>query len=338
MTLTEDSAQKASPQTLLLTMKRLQEQEEEIEALRQQHLLLKSRCEKERAQSEQYKKQLEQVASTSTPSSTAHEELEASLTESKLHSKQLERVIHFLRDRAEGAHLEATQLRQEFQGHQETIETLTTQRLAFQQQVEALTQQIIQERAKQEETFGKKQRELDSLREQLDIIRRENQQLEMQLNVKRNDHDERESNLKQAQQHLAKKMRDLGVLTEQNEEQRIQLLEAQRSLNEMQNRAIAMQQSLEMQLQHERRIHETLQERAQNSETQVKKWEEKYFQMYDRWQEAESRYQGLRAIEDRHQQIKALLANLNDLVAPSTIHPSLTFPDASPRPKQTYFD
>ena len=68
----------------------------------------------------------------------AKEENERALQESKKHAEQLERVIHFLRERSEEAQLELLQLRQDYQ-------TLQTNFAASQIQVEAARKEIEQQ-------------------------------------------------------------------------------------------------------------------------------------------------------------------------------------------------
>jgi hypothetical protein len=62
------------------------------------------------------------------------------------------------------------------------------------------------------------------------------------------------------------------------------------------------------------------------SEAQVAKWENKYFQMYDRWQEAESHNKSLQALEEKHKQMLVLLTNLGALLGTPTLTPAPALP------------
>lgn len=47
---------------------------------------------------------------------------------------------------------------------------------------------------------------------------------------------------------------------------------------------------------------------------QVVSWEKKYFQLYEKWQSSEEKNFELRNLEDKYQQLQALLANLGNMV------------------------
>ena len=44
-------------------------------------------------------------------------------------------------------------------------------------------------------------------------------------------------------------------------------------------------------------------------ESQLGKWEDKYFRLHDKWQDAETRIQELKKYEEKHNQLQAILGN-----------------------------
>jgi hypothetical protein len=225
--------------------------EDEVAALRQQHSILRDMCEKEIAKNEQYKAQiailkenhLAELNSTEqqrkkpliksqteveTALSKEREVLQAlreenailskSLTDSQQHAKQLERVIQFLRERGEESHLEAKQLRDEFQSSQSTITSLS-------QQLQITKEELLHAQERHKHSLH----EMEVAHAELLKLRQEKHQHDETLNSVKGSNDDLELNLKLAQQHLTKKMKEASLLTERNEEQRIQILELQQA-------------------------------------------------------------------------------------------------------------
>lgn len=313
--------------------------EEEIAALRQQHIILKDLCQKERAQNERLQQQIERLTDALQEKDrcyadlqqeqqkkssqieheaaiaeeraafqavqTEKEELQRSVTEFQEQRKQFERVIKFLRERGEESHLEAKQLREEFQELQNKL-------TAMSEQLQSANEEIKNSKC----TIG-----------------------------------EKEHGIKLAQQYLAKKMKEAAVYSEKNQELRAQIIELQKALTDSQVKMTAMQNNLEAQLMHQKQLQEQHYETLRGFEAQASKWENKYFTMYDKWQEAEGQNKAFKLLEEKHNQILVLLGNLNSIVKMSgksgeqlSDTPELDlqqkFVDAPPpiRYKQTLFD
>ncbi len=64
-------------------------------------------------------------------------------------------------------------------------------------------------------------------------------------------------------------------------------------------------------------MQEQLHDALKATESQVAKWEEKYFHMYDNWQESEARIRELKKFEEKHHQMQNLLSNLGNFMGSS---------------------
>lgn len=233
-------------------------------------------------------------------------QLQRNLDDNKRHTEQLERVIQFLREKAEGAHLETRQLRNDFFTSQETV-------TAQNQQVELLKSEAIT-------------KELEC-RAKLEIVSRvetEKQQLIQDKRVLENEiislkatHHEQEMRIKIAQQHLAKKVKETTQMSEKLEEQKIQLIELQNAMVHIKAKNEELSQNMEQHLLQDRRMQEQVKEAAKSAEAQVSKWEEKYFVLCEKWQETESRNKDLRSFEEKYHQLQNSINNLSTLTSSS---------------------
>lgn len=122
--------------------------------------------------------------------------------------------------------------------------------------------------------------------------------------------DDSESRLKVAQQHLAKKVKESSIMTEKMNDQQMQLAEQQQHFETSKGQVHHLQASLELYQRQELKLQEQLHDALKSAESQVSKWEEKYFKMHDRWQEAEKRVRDLLKFEEKYQQMQSLLSNL----------------------------
>lgn len=358
---------------LLLAMKRVQELEHTLEdsqelaeeclLLQQQHAVLRELCEKERANSQIFQEEIDALKKT--------------IEENQRHRQQLERVIQFLRERAEGSKLEALTLQKDFHEAHEILVTSTKQleeekqarqefheeTLALQSQFEQLKSQILSGKQQQENfdqtiaTLSQSQQDLlyqsEHLKSELAACQQDRDQFETDLLRYKTAFEEKEQNLKLAQQHLAKKIKEASYFSEKYEEARQQITDLQHNLLESQVKVSSLQQGTDLQLDHERRIQEQLKENLHNAEALAKKWEDKYFQLHDKFQEIDSQNRTLKSLEERHMQLMMLFNNMSTFIgtpnssimqAPNPDHggqsmspPPLNTPDSF-RYKQNLFD
>lgn len=254
-------------------------------------------------------------------------QIEASIAAYQQKIKQLESVIQFLRSKAETAHLETKQLQEDFQKTHSDMASFSQQCQEKEERIAALQIELESEKNAHAENAA----ELLTIQQQWkqlqdNILASQNQigQLNEEMNHQRKLYEdnirisnatleEKDQEIKAAQQHLARKLKELSLLGEKQEDQQRFIAELQKVSNEAKAKNAELQTTFQAQLDQEKRLRELLQDSSKTTEAQIKKWEEKYFQIYDRWQEAESRNRDLRLLEEKYVQMQALLSNLGAL-------------------------
>lgn len=300
--------QDLDPQNLkrkLLALKNSSEQQinelkeahdEELRALRDQLIQLKNHL--KIAQSKLTK--LEQ----SPPINVENEELD----KLKKHNEQLERVILHLRERTEEAKLETKTLRDELETcyqQQNIITNLPVHEAQQQLQTTPLLQDYYDQAiAENNQLTAKLEEALDG---RIAAETRLEQMIKVQQEKEQAQLEESESRLRIAQQHLAKKVKEVAVLTEHHEELQRQYDELKSTLEVTKGRAYEMQGTIE-----------SLKEGIRSADSQSAKWEEKYFRLYDKYQEGEIRYRELKKVEEKFVQMQAMIANMGSFMGVHT--------------------
>jgi chromosome segregation ATPase len=205
---------------------------------------------------------------------------------------------------------EAIEIRSQLENHLTELESLTSHQ-------EAQLQESIQQ--------------LQGIHQEKHTLEAERDQIKTLL-------EESEMRLKVAQQHLAKKVKEGALLSEKVEEQQAHLADFLQNLEHQKTQITQLQASVELYQRQEKRLQEQLHDALKGTESQVAKWEEKYFRMYDKWQESENKIRELKKFEEKHQQVQSLLANLGNFMGGSfnnsgTFHPNQQeAADRFPRP------
>lgn len=163
---------------------------------------------------------------------------------------------------------------------------------------------------KQEAQLTEMSQQLQYLEEEGKNLVNERDQLKILL-------DESETRLKVAQQHLAKKVKEAALLAERVDEQQNSLAEMTQTLDQQKTQIVQLQASVDLYQRQEKRLQEQLHDALKGTESQVAKWEEKYFRMYDKWQESEIKIRELKKFEEKHQQMQHLFANLGNFMGGS---------------------
>lgn len=149
---------------------------------------------------------------------------------------------------------------------------------------------------------------------EIDQLLHSKQQLEGQVEQLHTLLEESEGRLKTAQQHLAKKVKESALLNEKLEEQQSYLFDLNQTVEIQRNQLSQFQANADLYQKQENQLKEQLKEGLKNSEIQIEKWEKKYFQMADKWQESESRARDLKKFEEKHHQLQTLLSNLGSFI------------------------
>lgn len=143
--------------------------------------------------------------------------------------------------------------------------------------------------------------------ESLETVKEEMQRLQQVV-------EDYEFQLRTAQQHLAKKVKEATWLNEKVEQQQQRIQELEKSNEALLREITQLQNALDISTKQERKAQEQLHIAILSIENQVSKWEEKYFYMYDKWQDSEKRMSELRKIEEKFHQIQLLVSHLDAIV------------------------
>lgn len=291
------------------------QQDEELEALKQQQVVLKDLVKKIQEELRQAKEHTAEVGLVPKEAEEFQQQLQnlkkenaqlQLLLDEKIQSWiEIEQEKKVLQEKYENLQEEAYQSAQRLE---EVLEIrLQTENKTFQQQT------LIKE---QEAKVNEQNIQLIDLMQERDILRTEYEQLQHLL-------EESEMRLKTAQQHLAKKVKEVTLLNENLEEQQTVLSKYQHDLEMAYERIDQLQTHIDTYQKQENRMQEQLHEALKATENQVSKWEEKYFRMYEKWQESEGRVRELKKIEEKHYQMQNFLTNLGTFMGPPSNLPHL---------------
>lgn len=115
--------------------------------------------------------------------------------------------------------------------------------------------------------------------------------------------EEKDSNVIEAQKQFAKKVREVSRLTEEAEELKRQISKLQDDVDEAKMRASESHSNLESNL-----------EQMKGLQDKIEVAEKKYFEAHEKIQELEAQNRELKKVEEKHQQMQQLLANLGSVI------------------------
>lgn len=157
-----------------------------------------------------------------------------------------------------------------------------------------------------------KERILEENSSQIIQLMQEKLRVEDTLSNSSRYHDEQDTRLKIAQQHLGKKVKEVTLMNERLDEQRVLITDLQSSLNQLRGKTAEMQSSFELQLQQEKNRHEHLQETIRVTESKAAQWEEKYTKTHEK----------LKVLEEKQNQMQVLFTGLGNVMGT----PSMSLP------------
>lgn len=183
--------------------------------------------------------------------------------------------------------------------------------------------------AKQEAQRIDLENRLEALQEEGRLLAIDRDQLRVML-------EECDTRLKVAQQHLAKKVKECTLLAERVEEQQNSLSEMDQTFEQQKTQIIQLQASVDLYQKQEKRLQEQLHDALKGTESQVAKWEEKYFRMYDKLQESENKIRELKKFEEKHLQMQHFLSNFGNFMGNSYPQPMAPSPFPNPQPIDSF--
>lgn len=229
-------------------------------------------------------------------------------------------------------------INQQLQDQSYQLSTLKQQKALFEEKYESLKQELIKSTEHLEEAWQGRLQAEDELKrlqamiqtqeaflieskEQVEAVMQEREN--MQQNIQRLTLllEESETQLKIAQQHLAKKVKEVTLLAEKIETRQAESTEYQQKIETTKIQINHLQSTVEFYQKQEAKLQEQLSETLKSVENQSSKWEEKYFKIYDKWQESETRVRELKILEEKHLQMQKLLTNLGSFMGNSFMTP-----------------
>lgn len=125
---------------------------------------------------------------------------------------------------------------------------------------------------------------------------------------------EHDAEMRQAQAHLAKKVKEATILRDMAERQKEQLAELQGTVNTQKNELERLTSSLNLQQQHEQKMAEMAKERNQAAEALAKEWQDKFLALQQQTQEERTELAALQKIRDEYDQMALTVANLKNIL------------------------
>lgn len=253
-----------------------------------------------------FQEQLRELENCKKNLETSLQAKEAEWAESCQRYQELEKRVEYLSEQVKEKEFiqdKYEQLKDEWKQLSENLEETVEMRLQADQHVNHL-----------EAIAANQETQLQEFAEQLQILHQEKGNLETERDQLKTLLEESETRLKVAQQHLAKKVKETAVLSEKLEEQQLHLNEFDHIVEQQKTQLAQLNASVELYQKQEKRLQEQLHEALKGTESQIIKWEEKYFRMYDKWQESENKVRELKKFEEKHLQMQSLLANLGNFM------------------------
>lgn len=240
------------------------------------------------------------------------EKVSATNSNTQLHQSinQSQEEIRLLKEQLNDAH-EREQLMQSETGHQ----------------LDQLVRQRDQYRSQHKETSET----LELLRRHFGELEQSHKLTQEQLKRAEMSNREHEHEIKTAHQHLAKKVKETTLLSEQLEDLKVRLVDAQKTHEHSQTRINEMKAKFEQHANEEKRLQEKIHEAQKHGEEQIHKWEEKYFRLAEKLQSMETRNKELQTLEERHNQMQALLAGLGNFVGNTSFYSPQPTPPPQPQ-------
>lgn len=291
----------------------LREKEKKIADLQQYELSFRKVSEQKAQHDAAVEKHLSQAQTMEQELASSNRQLDVF----QQHVKQLEEAVRALQEEKQAGQSAQAAMQAQMDALQTDAAALRLEldeAAGRQNQLEAFLQSV------QAESLDELRIRIDSQQEQLaaalaaaedkQALQAENAALQESLAQAKGAQNDAEVQLKTAHQHLAKKVKETAELNDKVQFQQEQLHEQQSQLNQSRLRTAELQQTLDAHLQQEKLLQEQLQQSARAMEALSIRWEEKYFKIYEKWQEGEVRIKEMKKLEDKCLQMQSLLANI----------------------------
>jgi hypothetical protein len=149
---------------------------------------------------------------------------------------------------------------------------------------------------------------------QLELFKKEHVTLQTSLKNARLHCEEKDAEIRKAQQHLAKKVKESTILRDLAERQKTQLAELQISIDKQSNEIERLQNNLNLQRIHEEKLHAMSKERTQAAENLTKEWQEKFLALQRDWQEKKGELLELQKMRKTYEQMTHTFSSLKHIL------------------------
>lgn len=293
----------------------LQRQTERIEEL-QENLLLSE--EREKTALEEVKQAKFELAQTTFTFTQSHQGAEYELSLLKAEKEALEARIGKLEVEAEEARVAKTPVLCEHGDLQSDLESLQEKFTALMAQKEAAHEENLERGYEKMRELSTKLGEERQQREQVERKCEENEKqiLSIQTTLKNTKLlcEERDAEIRKAQQHLAKKVKETTILHDLVERQKNQLLELQGVVERQKNDLEKIENTLQVQRQHEEKLQTLAKERTQAAEDLTKEWQEKYLSLQQDWQEKKGQLLEFQKMRKTYDQMATTFSSLKHIL------------------------
>ena len=142
---------------------------------------------------------------------------------------------------------------------------------------------------------------------------------------------ESKETLHSIQVHLTKKVKENTQLRETLTLENQKTLEFKQKTENLKSELKNLEHSLELQHTHENRLQKLITEQSQGAREETKKWEDKYFNMHEKWQASSNELEGLKRIKEEYQKMRHLFSHIQTFFTSSTL-PQLPTPSSIQNP------
>ncbi len=126
--------------------------------------------------------------------------------------------------------------------------------------------------------------------------------------------EEREAEIRKAQHHLAKKVKETTIMRDLSDRQNAQIAELKSQIAKQHNELEQIHNNLNMRQVHEEKMHIMAKERAQSAEALAKEWQEKFLSLQQEWQDEKAELVELRQLREEYGEMAATVASLKNIL------------------------
>lgn len=172
------------------------------------------------------------------------------------------------------------------------------------------------EKSHYHESLEKKEELINNLSSQVAALSKAQEKTTEILKEKELEEQEHEAHLRAAQQHLAKKMREAALLAEQNQDLTEAIATHEKALESAKSKLAEAKATLENEANQKLNLQKQYQEGIKVIESQCAKWEEKYFQLQEKWQATETQNRELKRLEERFGKLQSMFSHMGSIMSP----------------------